>query len=106
MPRRRPPSFPGPERLPAAPRRDGPAPAAVPGEAAAPAFATGEDGVDPAVGQVIDLVGGVLDEVARRRAERAAAQQDAEEGEGDGPQRPRRPLLDRLRNRRGLQPAP
>ncbi len=106
MPRRRPPSFPGPERLPAAPRRDGPAPAAVPGEAAAPAFATGEDGVDPAVGQVIDLVGGVLDEVARRRAERAAAQQDAEEGDADGPQRPRRPLLDRLRNRRGLQPAP
>jgi hypothetical protein len=59
--------------------------------------------VDPAVGQVIDLVGGVLEEVARRRAERAAMEQEAGE---DGPQRPRRPLLDRIRSRRGVQPAP
>jgi len=93
MPRRRPPSFPGPEQLPAAPRRDG------------PAVEPDVDGVDPAVGQVIDLVGGVLDEVARRRAERAAMQQEAGEEQDGGPQRPRRPLLERIRSRRGLQPA-
>jgi hypothetical protein len=99
LPRRGPGPFPAPEQLPAAPRRDGPAAGSVSGEEGP---AVGTD-VDPAVGQVIDLVGGVLEEVARRRAERAAMEQEAGE---DGPQRPRRPLLDRIRSRRGVQPAP
>lgn len=105
MPRRKPPSFPGPERLPAAPRRDAPAAGGLAGEAAGTAVATDVDRGGPAVGQVIDLVGGVLDEIARRRAERAALQQEVGEGEASGPQRPRRPILERIRSRRGLQPA-
>jgi hypothetical protein len=42
---------------------------------------------------IVDLVGGVLDEVAKRRAERRAA-----EAAGPEPARPRRPLLRRILN--------
>lgn len=49
---------------------------------------------------VIDIVGGVLDEVARRRAERQAAA----EADPDGVPPPRRGGL--LRRQRGLQPEP
>jgi hypothetical protein len=109
-----------PRPLPAPPRQPpGPRPGQVP---ATPTPGSGE-GVrdaldripipaaqDPAVGNVIDLVGGVLDEVARRRAERAAVQQDANpqptaDGSNEPAARPRRPLLERIRNRRnGVQP--
>jgi hypothetical protein len=62
-----------------------------------------EVGQDPAADAVIDLVGGLLDEVAKRRAERAAA--NAENPQAAPPPRRGR-LLRRLPPPPAAEPAP
>lgn len=65
----------------------------------------GDIATDPNAGAIIDLVGGVLDEVAKRRAERAAANPDSPQAAPPaGPRRGGR-LLRRLAQPPAAQPA-